>query len=122
MAVLISPRRARPRFGPQAGLVAATRGVAFTALMLAGLGLLIVIAASVFLTALGAGILIAGNGGPQDKRVLLAVIALGTGLGLARFAVPPALLGIRGLARLTRQLAADWCGVPIAESVRVPAG
>jgi signal transduction histidine kinase len=115
MAVLISPPRIRPRFGPQAGLVAATRGVAFTGLMLAGLGLLTVIAASAFLTALGAGILIAGNGGPQDKRVLLAVIALGTGLGLARFAGPPALLGIRGLARLTRQLAADWCGVPIAE-------
>ena len=115
MAVLTSPPRTRPRFGPQAGLVAATRGVAFTGLMLAGLGLLIVIAASAFLAALGAGILIAGNGGPQDKRVLLAVIALGTGLGLARFAVPPALLGIRGLARLTRQLAGDWCGVPIAE-------
>ena len=67
MAVLTSPRRTRPRFGPQAGLVAATRGVAFTGLMLAGLGLLIVIVAAVFLTALGAGILIVGNGGPQDS-------------------------------------------------------
>jgi signal transduction histidine kinase len=47
--------------------------------------------------------------------MLLALVVLGTGLGLARFAVPPALLGIRGLARLTRQLAADWCGVPIPE-------
>jgi len=43
MAVLTSPRRTRPRFGPQAGLVAAARGIAFTGLMLAGLGLLIVI-------------------------------------------------------------------------------
>jgi signal transduction histidine kinase len=115
MAVLTSPPRTRPRFGPQAGLVAATRGVAFTGLMLAGLGLLIVIAASVFLTALGAGVLIAGNSGPQDQHKLLALVVLGTGLGLARFAVPPALLGIRGLARLTRQLAAEWCGLPIAE-------
>ena len=41
MAVLTSPRRTRPRFGPQAGLVAATRGVAFAALMAAGIGLLI---------------------------------------------------------------------------------
>ena len=36
MAVITSPRRTRPRFGPQAGLVAATRGVAFAALMAAG--------------------------------------------------------------------------------------
>ena len=115
MAVLTSPPRTRPRFGPQAGLVAATRGVAFAGLMLAGLGLLIVIAASVFLTALGAGVLIAGNSGPQDQHKLLALVVLGTGLGLTRFAVPPALLGIRGLARLTRQLAGEWCGVPIAE-------
>ena len=115
MAVITSPRRTRPRFGPQAGLVAATRGFAFTGLMLAGLGLLIVIAGVLFLTALGAGVFIVGNGGSRDHRVLPALVLLGAGLGLGRFAVPPALLGIRGLARLTRQLAADWCGVPIAE-------
>ena len=115
MAVLTSPRRTRPRFGPQAGLVAATRGVAFTGLMLAGLGLLIVIVGAVFFTALGAAALIVGNRGPQDQHMLLALVVLGAGLGLARFAVPHALLGIRGLARLTRQLAGDWCGVPIAE-------
>jgi signal transduction histidine kinase len=115
MAVITSPRRTRPRFGPQAGLVAATRGVAFTGLMLAGAGLLIVMVGAVFLTALGAGVLIVGNGGPRDQRVLLALVVLGAGLGLGRFAVLPALLGIRGLARLTRQLAGDWCGVPIAE-------
>jgi signal transduction histidine kinase len=115
MAVLTSPPRTRPRFGPQAGLVAATRGVAFTGLMLAGLGLLIVIVGANFLTALGVAALIVANRGPQDSHMLLALVVLGTGLGLARFAVPPALLGIRGLARLTRQLAADWCGVPIPE-------
>ena len=64
MAVLTSPPRTRPRFGPQAGLVAATRGVAFAALMAAGIGLLMMIVAAVFLIALGAGILIVGNGGP----------------------------------------------------------
>jgi signal transduction histidine kinase len=115
MAVITSPRRTRPRFGPQAGLVAATRGVAFTGLMLAGLGLLIVIVSAVFFTALGVAALIVGNRGPQDSHMLLALVVLGTGLGLARFAVPYALLGVRGLARLTRQLAADWCGVPIPE-------
>jgi len=35
MAVLTSPPRIRPRFGPQAGLIAAARGVAFAGLMLA---------------------------------------------------------------------------------------
>ena len=115
MAVITSHRRTRPRFGPQAGLVAATRGVAFTGLILAGLGLLIVIVGAVFFTALGVAALIVGNRGPQDSHMLLALVVLGTGLGLARFAVPYALLGVRGLARLTRQLAADWCGVPIPE-------
>ena len=115
MAVITSPRRTRPRFGPQAGLVAATHGVAFTGLMLAGLGLLIVIVGAVFFTALGVAALIVGNRGPQDSHMLLALVVLGTGLGLARFAVPYALLGVRRLARLTRQLAADWCGVPIPE-------
>ena len=115
MAVLTSPPRTRPRFGPQAGLVAATRGVAFTGLVLAGLGLLIVIVGAVFFTALGVAALIVGNRGPQDSHMLLALVVLGTGLGLARFAVPYTLLGVRGLARLTRQLTGDWCGVPIAE-------
>jgi len=67
MAVLTSPQRTRPRFGPQAGLVAATRGIAFAALMAAGIGLLIMIVAAVFLIALGAGILIAGNGAPTKS-------------------------------------------------------
>jgi hypothetical protein len=115
MAVLTSPQRTRPRFGPQAGLVAATRGIAFAALMAAGIGLLIMIVAAVFLIALGAGILIAGNGGPHEERVLLGFLAIGSGLGLIRFALPATLLGTRRLARLTRQLTGDWCGVPIAE-------
>jgi len=115
MAVLTSPPRTRPRFGPQAGLMAATRGVAFAGLMLAGLGLLIVIVGALFFTALGVAALIVANRGPQDSHMLLALVVLGTGLGLARFAVPYALLGVRGLARLTRQLVGDWCGVPIPE-------
>ena len=115
MSVITSPRRTRPQFGPQAGLVAATRGVAFTGLMGAGLGLLIVIVGALFLAALGAGVLIVGNRSHHGQRALLALVVFGAGLGLGRFAVPPALLGIRGLARLTRQLAGDWCGVPIPE-------
>jgi signal transduction histidine kinase len=120
MAVLTSPHRTRPRFGPQAGLVAATRGVAFAALMAAAIGLLIMIVAAVFLIALGAGILIVGNGGRPGQRVLLAFLAIGPGLGLIRFALPATLLGIRRLARLTRQLTGDWCGVPITERYAPP--
>ena len=120
MAVLTSPPRTRLRFGPQAGLVAATRGVVFTGLMLAGFGLLIVIAGAVLLVALATAVLIMGNGHPRDGHMPLALAGLGAGLALARFAVPAALLGIRALAGLTRQLAADWCGVPIAERPAPP--
>jgi len=115
MAVPTSTRRSRPRFGLEAGLVAAVRGLAFAGLMLAGLGLLAVILAVVGLTALGAGILIVGNGGPRDQRALLSLLMLGAGLALGRFGAPAALLGVRRLASLTRRLAGEWCGVPIAE-------
>src|SRR5690349_23625017 len=121
MAVLTSPPRRRPRFGPQAGLVAATRGVAFAALMAAGIGLLLMIVAAVFLIALGAGILIVGNGGPRDQRVLLAFLAIGTGLGLIRFALPASQLAIRRLARPARQQARDWWGVPAGAAAGCPA-
>jgi len=115
MPTATSLPRSRMRFTLGECLAAAARGVAFAGLMLAGLGLLVVIVAAVFFTALGAAVLIVGNGGPRDQRVLLALLAIGTGLGLARFALPAALLGVRRLAHLTRHLAGDWCGVPISE-------
>jgi len=114
MPTATSLPRSRMRFTLGECLAATVRGMALAALMAAGLGLLLVILAPVLLTALGAGILIVGNGGPRDQRMLLVLLAVGTGLGLARFALPAALLGIRWLARLTRQLAGDWCGVPVA--------
>ena len=115
MAVPISTRRSRPRFGLEAGLVAAARGLAFAGLMLAGLVLLAVIVTAVGLMAFGAGLLIVGNGGPRDQRVPLFLLVFGAGLALGRFGAPAALLGIRRLASLTRRLAGEWCGVPIAE-------
>jgi len=115
MAVPISTRRSWPRFGLEAGLVAAARGLAFAGLMLAGLVLLLMILAAVGFTALGAGVLIVGNGGPRDQRVLLGLLLLGGGLGIGRVLLPDALLGIRRLASLTRRLAGEWCGVPIAD-------
>ena len=120
MAVPISTRRDRPRFGLEAGLVAAARGLAFAGLMLVGLVLLAVIVAVIGLIALAAGILIVGNGGPPDQRMLLGLLLLGAGLGLGRFCAPAALLGVRRLASLTRRLAGEWCGVPIAEPGRRP--
>jgi signal transduction histidine kinase len=120
MAVPISTRRSRPRFGLEAGLVAAARGLAFAGLLLAGLVLLAVIVTAIGFTALGAGILIVGNGGPGDHRVLLGLLLICAGLGLGRFGAPAALLGIRRLASLTRRLAGEWCGVPIAEPGRRP--
>ena len=46
---------------------------------LAGFAPLLVILAALGLIALGAGILIVGNGGPHEERVLLAVLTAGAG-------------------------------------------
>jgi signal transduction histidine kinase len=120
MVTAISPQRGRPQLSPVASLVAAARGLAFFGLMLAGLGLLLVPLVAVGLVALGAGIITVGNGGPRDQRVLLSVLAIGAGLGIGRLLVPGALLAIRRLTGLTRRLAGEWCGVPIAESYLPP--
>src|ERR1700683_286442 len=84
----IRGRRSRPRLGLGAGLTAAARGLAFTGLMLAGLGLLLVIVVAVGLTALGCGVLIIGNAAPTDQRILQGFLAVGAGLALGRFGVP----------------------------------
>ncbi len=78
--------------------------------------------AALGLTALGAGLLIIGNGGPRDQRALLVVLVLAAGLGIGRFYGPAALLAMRRLANLTRRLAGEWCGVPIVGSYRTPPG
>ena len=82
------PVRRRPRLTPAAGLAAAFHGVAFAVLMLAGLGLLLVMLALVILTALGFGVLLLDGGLPGDQRILLALLLVGAGLGIARFIVP----------------------------------
>jgi signal transduction histidine kinase len=112
--------RGRPRLTPAASLAAAFHGVAFAVLMLAGLGLLLVMLASVILTALGFGVLLLDGGLPGDQRILLAVLLVGAGLGIGRFFVPATLVGLRGLANLTRRLAGEWCGVTITEPYRPP--
>ena len=89
MAVIVPTRRDTPRLGLGAGLVAAARGLAFTGLMLAGLGLLLVILAAVLLTALGVAMLIIGNGNPAF-RVVVALLLGVPGLGIGLFLAPGA--------------------------------
>jgi signal transduction histidine kinase len=115
MAVPISPRRTRPQFGLGAGLTAAARGLAFTGLMLAGLVLMAVILGAAGLIVVGLLALIDGTRSFEARwKVPVALLVIGTGFLVGRFLLPPALLGIRRLASLTRRLAGEWCGVPIA--------
>ena len=121
MVTDIRPRRASPGFGPVAGVLAASRGLAFAGLMLVGLGLILVLLASLGLTALGAGVLIVGNGN-RGSHLSLALLVLVAGLGIGRFLGPATLVAIRRVTDLTRRLAGEWCGVPIAELHRPSAG
>ena len=50
----------------------------------------------------------------------MLLLFLGAGLAIGRFFVPPVLLALRRLTGLTRRLAGEWCGVPIAESYQPP--
>ena len=121
MVTAISPQRSRPGLGLGAGLVAAARGLVFFGLMLAGLGLLLVWLVALGLTALGAGVLIVGNGTHHgSQRLALVLLVLAAGLGIGRFCGPAALVAMRRLANLTRRLAGEWCGVPIAEPYLPP--
>src|SRR2546429_1458067 len=115
MAVPIAPRRTRPQFGLGAGLTAAARGLAFTGLMLAGLVLMAVILGAAGLIVVGLLALIDGTRSFEARwKVPVALLVIGAGFLVGRFLLPPALLGIRRLASLTRRLAGEWCGVPIA--------
>ena len=113
------PARGRPRLGLAACLVAAVRGVALGALVLAEVVLLLVLLGSVFLAAFGSAALTAGdNGADAGRRSLLALLVLGAGLAMIRYAIPPVLLAVRRVARLTRLLTWRWCGVAIPETYR----
>ncbi len=110
------------RRGMGGGAIATCRGVALAGLMLAGLFLMLVPVSAVFLTALGAGVLIVGNGAPRDHRIALGLAVLAAGLLVVRFLVPVALLALRRLASLTRWLAGEWSGVEIAAPYQPPPG
>jgi signal transduction histidine kinase len=100
----------------RAGLVAGSRGVAFSGLMLAGLALLALLLASLAGVVFGYGFAIVG---PYWETGATRVVVLAL-MTLALFVVIPLLfIGlfgiIRNLAGLTRRLSGEWCAVPIAE-------
>ena len=91
---------------------AAARGLALGLLNPAGIALILVL----FVVAKRSA------GGPYlDQnllRTLLIVVPLTCVVVLAAALSPGLAEGTRGLAGLTRRLAGDWCGVPIADPYR----
>ncbi len=123
MATAIPARRARPRLGLAAGLTDAARGLAFCGLMLAGLGLLLAVLAALGLAAVSVALLVQDQGHPHAERALaLLVLVVAAGLVLGRIFASAVLAGLRRVAILTRRLAGEWCGVPIADPYRAPGG
>ncbi len=112
-------QRDRPGAWIGDGMTAAGRGMVLSGLSLAGLGLLLVVLASVMLTGYGILTLVTRTYGAHGPRALLALLI---GLAIGRFLLPAALLGIRGMANTTRRLSGEWCGVPIAAGYLPPPG
>ena len=113
------PARRRPSLGLGPSLTAAYYGLGFAGLMAAEAALMLVLVGWVFLAALLIASVPVGPGDGHQRMVLILVF-LAAGLAVGRFLVPPVLLALRQLAGLTRRLAGEWCGVPIAESYQPP--
>jgi signal transduction histidine kinase len=123
MVTAIPLRRERPRLGLAAGLTAAARGLGFCGLMLAGLGLLLAVLAALGLIVVIVGLAIRDQGGPhQERSLVLVIVVIVAVLGLVRYFASAVLVGVRRLAIVTRRLAGEWCGVPIADPYRAPGG
>ena len=123
MATAFPVRRARPRLGLAAGLTAAVRGLAFSGLMLAGLGLVLAVLAALGLVALSVALVVQDQGRPHAERALvILVLVVAAGLVLGRIFASAVLAGLRRVAIVTRRLAGEWCGVPIADPYRAPGG
>jgi len=99
-------------------LTAAAQGLAFVGLLLAELGLLL---AGPGLIALSVALFLRDQHGPHSERALLIlVVVLAAGLAFGRFYGLAVLVGLRRLAIVTRRLAGEWCGVPIADPYLPP--
>ncbi|HME67641.1 MAG TPA: histidine kinase [Streptosporangiaceae bacterium] len=113
------PARSRPPLGLGSSLTAAYYGLGLAGLIVAEVGLVLVLLGWVLLA--GAAIASVPVGpGDGHQRILLLLLFLTAGLAIGRFFVCPVLLALRQLAGLTRRLAGEWCGVPIAESYQPP--
>jgi signal transduction histidine kinase len=113
------PARSRPPLGLGSSLTAAYYGLGLAGLIVAEVGLVLVLLGWVLLA--GAAIASVPVGpGDGHQRILLLLLFLTAGLAIGRFFVSPVLLALRQLAGLTRRLAGEWCGVPIAESYQPP--
>jgi signal transduction histidine kinase len=143
-----TPRLSRPgsqsyRRWARAGLTAAGHGLGFCLLAAAGAGLLLALAAPLFLplfifgrsgqssgsvaavpqsaSASAAGGVITSQDalGPSPGRhLILAAVALLVLTAVWLFLLPRLMLAIRLLAQVTRRMVADWCGIRIADPYR----
>jgi signal transduction histidine kinase len=124
-----------------AGLRAAAHGLSFGALLLAGTGLLLALAAPVLLSVGAADRLLSHHpntnaltvtpgglphvpspGQVTVAAVVLAVLVVVAGMSVSVYLLPRILLAMRRLAGLTRRLVGEWCGVPIADPYLPPPG
>ena len=129
--------RTDPRAWIGAGSTAARRGLGFGVLALAGTGLLLALAAPLLLAAFGIARLLGHprvlhaipslprsvirSGGVGDlpwRPLVLSGLVLLAGAVVWLLLAPQILMAIRVLARLTRRLAGEWCGVRIADPYR----
>jgi signal transduction histidine kinase len=78
------------------------------------------LAVVVAVTGLGLALLSPRNGPDAELRMVVVLAVTLAGLGLSRFPVPALLLAMRRLATVTRRLAGQWCGVPIASPYQPP--
>jgi signal transduction histidine kinase len=102
-------------------LTAAARGLAFCGLLLAEVGLMLAVLAALGLAALSVALVVQDQGGPHAERALvLLVLVVAAGLVLGRIFASAVLAGLRRVAIVTRRLAGEWCGVPIADPYRAP--
>jgi signal transduction histidine kinase len=113
------PARSRPPLGLGSSLTAAYYGLGLAGLIVAEVGLVLVLVGWVLLAVAAIASVPVGPGDGHQRLVLL-LLFLTAGLAIGRFFVSPVLLALRQLAGLTRRLAGEWCGVPIAESYQPP--
>jgi len=105
------------------GVRAMVRALLLFGLLLTGTTLLLVLLTPLVLAALGLGQFIKyelNHGLDMNSQWGRDLLGLVVGVAGCRFLLPPALLGTRRLAKLTRRLSAEWCGVPIGEAYAPP--